>query len=67
MSSGAAGSVPPSCGAWITSRTSGSRAGERLRTYWESRHSSSSVRNFWSMRSENDGIGVPSSPVRSRR
>jgi hypothetical protein len=51
----------------MTSRTSGGSGGESERTYWARRHSCSSVRNFWSIRSENEGIGVPSSPVRSRR
>src|SRR5881396_2511197 len=44
----------------MTSRTSGVRTGDRLRTYWASRHSCASVRNFCSIRSENDGMGVPS-------
>ena len=65
-SSGEAGTGPAICGAWMTSCTSGGSSGESERTYWASRHSCSSVRNFWSIRSENEGIGVPSSPVRSR-
>src|SRR3989442_2926887 len=59
-SSGETGTVPGICGAWTTSRTSGGAAGESERTYCASRHSSSSVRNFWSIRSANDGIGVRS-------
>ena len=38
----------------MTSRTAGASWGERLRTYWATRHSCSSVRNFWSSRSLND-------------